>query len=139
MKYYTDYKKYLRSWTWARLRNQCLENDNFKCLRCWSEDYLTVHHAEYPEHWLWTEDVSVLYTLCEKCHEGFHNRYWTTWLIPDQTLDYVMEHPNSTIPSFIEEEWYCIKCAQRDCKCDEREVICLFCKEYPCICPDEDE
>ena len=65
-----EYKQYLLSDTWQRLRSKRLAIDEYRCQRCGTPyGPLQVHHLVYPEI-LGTEDpYTDLITLCASCHE----------------------------------------------------------------------
>ena len=64
-----EYKEYLRSDKWQRLRSERLKIDHYKCQRCGRPFDLQVHHLFYPTK-LGTEDpYRDLITLCDSCHE----------------------------------------------------------------------
>ena len=64
-----EYRLYLRSDTWQKLRSKRLAIDEFRCQKCGSPYGLDVHHLRYPEV-LGTEDpYTDLITLCRGCHE----------------------------------------------------------------------
>lgn len=71
-----EYKEYLRSDTWQRLRSKRLAIDEYRCQRCGTPyGPLQVHHLAYPDI-LGTEDPYMdLITLCASCHEQIeHNK-----------------------------------------------------------------
>jgi hypothetical protein len=64
-----EYKEYLKSDTWQRLRSKRLAIDEYSCQRCGTPYGLQVHHLAYPLE-LGTEDpYTDLITLCGPCHE----------------------------------------------------------------------
>lgn len=72
-----EYKEYLRSDTWQRLRSKRLAIDEYRCQRCGTPyGPLQVHHLAYPAV-LGTEDPYMdLITLCADCHELIeHNKH----------------------------------------------------------------
>lgn len=59
---------------WLIRRAEILVRDNFKCTKCSSDKFLHVHHIKYDnnlEPWEYPDEY--LITLCNKCHEEFHN------------------------------------------------------------------
>lgn len=69
-----EYKEYLRSDTWQRLRSKRLAIDEYRCQRCGTPYGLQVHHLAYPAE-LGTEDPYMdLITLCGPCHELVENQ-----------------------------------------------------------------
>ena len=76
-----EYRDYLNSDVWQRLRSKRLSIDEFRCQKCRSPFGLQVHHLRYPKI-LGTEDpYTDLITLCKRCHEE----------IEQQKNDYVSE------------------------------------------------
>ena len=67
---FIDYKKYLRSDYWKKIKNQVLERDNNRCRLCNSKEKLHVHHRTYDN--LGNEKLEELITLCKKCHYITH-------------------------------------------------------------------
>lgn len=66
-----EYKLYMRSKEWLQLRQERMEQDNFKCTRCGCSDDLRVHHLNYKR--IYKERLSDLITLCKKCHSVVHS------------------------------------------------------------------
>jgi 5-methylcytosine-specific restriction endonuclease McrA len=56
-----------------KFRNAMLERDNYKCVRCPSNNNLTIHHikpkSDYPEL---KNDINNVITLCRECHDREH-------------------------------------------------------------------
>ena len=46
-----------------------LKRDNYKCVKCGSDQYPVVHHKHYDLNRLTYYDLE---TLCRKCHKGEH-------------------------------------------------------------------
>jgi 5-methylcytosine-specific restriction endonuclease McrA len=65
------YQDYLISDVWKSLRSIVLERDGDKCVLCCSDKKLQIHHRQYPKTY-GTESLSDLTTLCEECHNLFH-------------------------------------------------------------------
>lgn len=65
-----EYRQYLLSDTWQKLRSKRLAIDEYQCQRCGTPyGPLQVHHLAYPEV-LGTENpYTDLITLCASCHE----------------------------------------------------------------------
>lgn len=69
-----EYRRYLQSETWQKLRSKRLAIDEFRCQRCGTPYGLQVHHLAYPDE-LGTEDPYIhLITLCGPCHEAIENQ-----------------------------------------------------------------
>lgn len=66
-----EYLDYLKSEHWARLRDEVLRRDGYKCTRCPARHRLQAHHKIYRPKW---EDsvADDLITLCRSCHEREH-------------------------------------------------------------------
>lgn len=65
-----EYKQYLKSKTWKRIREKAMIRAGYKCQLCNQGGKLNVHHRSYEN--LGREHASDLITLCEKCHTTFH-------------------------------------------------------------------
>jgi len=63
---------YLMTDVWLKLRNERLNIDFHRCVRCGTAFNVQVHHLKYPEIW-GEEDVERdLVTLCATCHAETH-------------------------------------------------------------------
>lgn len=69
-----DYKEYLNSPQWAKIRNKVLQRDDFKCSICGSYRGLQVHHLNYNHFKNEENYLEDLMTLCNKCHEEIENK-----------------------------------------------------------------
>lgn len=57
-----------------------------KCMKCWSEKLLQVHHSTYER--LWNENIETdLFPLCIRCHNYFHKHY--VWHTIQNTLEFL--------------------------------------------------
>jgi 5-methylcytosine-specific restriction endonuclease McrA len=63
----------LDSGTYALLKNQVLERDNWRCQDCGSRGNLQVHHLR-PRSKLGADIMTNLITLCAICHGKRHRR-----------------------------------------------------------------
>lgn len=68
-----NYKLFLESEFWKRIRVECFRRDDWKCRHCGigSSGRLQAHHVIYPDDW-YTTTVHMLLTLCRKCHSKTH-------------------------------------------------------------------
>lgn len=70
------YTEKLKDPRWQRKRLEVLQRDNFMCGECCdTTKTLHVHHRYYitgKEPWEYTDDCYI--TLCENCHEDFHEK-----------------------------------------------------------------
>lgn len=66
-----SYREKLLDPRWQKLRLQVLERDGWACRACEDKDStLHVHHGYYPKGGdPWDAEQSVLWTLCEACHD----------------------------------------------------------------------
>ena len=72
MRYSVDYKSYLKSRHWRKLRRRVLRRDHYECRGCGSSGSildLQVHHIIYN---LNAERLSELITFCPICHSRIH-------------------------------------------------------------------
>lgn len=88
------YLTYLKSGHWETLRKQAFERDNYRCVKCGSDQYIHGHHKRYRKD-LRKCTVKDVETLCDKCHKSHHrehrekrrenrklrNENYLTWLI----------------------------------------------------------
>lgn len=66
------YDEYLKTPEWIAKRDEVLDRDDHRCRVCNSEENLNVHHRTYVRRG--NEDLNDLTTLCQPCHEYFHER-----------------------------------------------------------------
>lgn len=60
---------------WSDFRLKIFKRDNFKCIKCKSNENLQCHHTYYVVGWkLWEYPDNSMETLCSKCHTNFHNK-----------------------------------------------------------------
>lgn len=60
---------------WKKKREEILLRDNYKCIRCNSEENLQVHHTCYRTNLLyWDYPNDTLETLCSSCHDIAHTK-----------------------------------------------------------------
>ena len=69
-KKFVDYKEWVLSPAWRRIRNAKLKDSGYKCELCGSAKNLQVHHITY-EH-IGDEPLDDLLTVCNKCHKKLH-------------------------------------------------------------------
>ena len=67
-----DYKAYLKSRHWQRVRKRTLKRYGYKCMLCGKTNNLQVHHNNYKclKHERYTDVIP----LCSECHRKFHNK-----------------------------------------------------------------
>ena len=68
-----SYVEYLESAAWRIKRQEAIARDGFRCRICNSDKSVVVHHRKYPKI-LGTEPVEDLTTLCNKCHNLYHEK-----------------------------------------------------------------
>lgn len=70
-----QYRDFLRSEFWQRLRVLALERDGYRCCFCGCERVvgLDVHHVRYPADWYQTGLGDVV-SICRRCHRRQHNK-----------------------------------------------------------------
>lgn len=64
------YDEYLKTDHWLHVREAALERDGYRCRLCNSTERLNVHHRTYERRG--EELPGDLTTLCQPCHESFH-------------------------------------------------------------------
>ena len=67
-----DYREYMQSEEWQKVRRKRLQIDGYKCQMCGTGKNLQVHHITY-EHLGQAKELEDLVTLCRECHRGVHN------------------------------------------------------------------
>ena len=69
-----DFKEQYKHPQWQKKRLEALEDAEFICQRCYSdESQLHVHHKRYVKgRKIWEYDISELEVLCDSCHEMTH-------------------------------------------------------------------
>ena len=65
-----EYNLYLKSKEWRDKRKDVLARDGYRCIFCFSDNDLHVHHLTYEN--FKNEPLSDLVTLCSICHKGEH-------------------------------------------------------------------
>jgi hypothetical protein len=67
---------------WIAKRAEIIQRDNKRCVICFREEALQVHHRQY--HFIkalqqfkapWDYDNKLLITLCENCHSRGHSKF----------------------------------------------------------------
>lgn len=77
---------YIKTKEWRKKRLETFLLKWKKCMKCWSEKQIHVHHATYER--IWDENVSTdLFPLCKRCHEFFHRKY--EWHFIKNTLEFI--------------------------------------------------
>lgn len=69
---YMDYKEYLKTPHWLKLKKQIRKRAKNKCEKCGSNKELHTHHLTYERRG--HELLSDLICVCKKCHEEIHGR-----------------------------------------------------------------
>ena len=64
-----DYKAYLRSEKWKRIRRAVLRRDKRRCRSC-GRRASQVHHGSYDPETMRGARLDKLYAICGKCHEA---------------------------------------------------------------------
>lgn len=69
------YKEQIKHPYWQKKRLEILQRDGWKCISCKNEvNNLQVHHLYYTSGaMIWEYDDEALVTICEKCHEHYHD------------------------------------------------------------------
>lgn len=81
-----DLHVYINSKEWRKKRIETFLKKWKKCMKCWSEKLIHVHHATYER--IWNENIETdLFPLCRRCHEFFHKSY--VWHFIENTLEFI--------------------------------------------------
>lgn len=65
-----EYRQYLNSPEWKKLRESFISHKGSKCEKCGSESNLQVHHLHYKN--IFKEKFEDLMVLCKSCHRKEH-------------------------------------------------------------------
>ena len=69
-----SYKELLQAPQWLYFRDRVLLRDCYRCVKCFSQRRLQIHHLYYlPGAKPWDYPFSAVVTLCEECHKAVHN------------------------------------------------------------------
>lgn len=66
-----SYHRYLKTQKWKRTRQEVLKRDEYKCVKCGSQENLEIDHIDYK--YVGIEYNHHLRTLCRTCHRIRHN------------------------------------------------------------------
>lgn len=70
-----EYKELLKDPRWQKMKALVMIRDNFTCQHCGATDKtLHVHHFNYDAPTPWDVPDQYLITLCEDCHNAWHNK-----------------------------------------------------------------
>jgi len=69
---FENYRTFLHSEYWKRIRNKVLKRDEYTCRKCGSTYNLQVHHKTYENHGAEHKHLNDLITLCNFCHTLEH-------------------------------------------------------------------
>lgn len=64
-----NYRAYLKSPLWAKIRRRVLRRDQHRCQSCGGRAR-QVHHGRYDDATLSGETLEHLFSLCGRCHEA---------------------------------------------------------------------
>lgn len=77
---------YIKTKEWRKKRLETFLKKWKKCMKCWSEKQIQVHHSNYSR--LWDENIDIdLFPLCTRCHNFFHKKY--EWHFTENTLEFI--------------------------------------------------
>lgn len=88
--YDNEYIKFRKTYEFKKWRNDVFKRDNYTCQICGSYGgKLNAHHLD---GYNWCEDrrtdVTNGVTLCQNCHDGFHNHYGRGYNTSEQYIEY---------------------------------------------------
>lgn len=69
----TKYIEYMNSESWKIKREEAFWHRWRFCQKCWSTEYLQVHHGTYNR--IFKEKLADLFVLCNQCHFRLHEKY----------------------------------------------------------------
>lgn len=67
-----EYRRYLHSEKWAKIRENVLFRDEFACRICGSKTHLQVHHINGRGRFCEDKHMDTVMCLCESCHTKIH-------------------------------------------------------------------
>lgn len=67
-----DYKEYLNSDNWRKIKSKALDYYGNSCVLCGVNTNISVHHRNYKN--LYKETVFDLVVLCNRCHKFVHQK-----------------------------------------------------------------
>lgn len=67
-----DYHHYLLSEEWKNKRRDVLAFWEYRCVLCYSDENVQVHHRTYER--IGNERFTDLILLCDACHAKFHDK-----------------------------------------------------------------
>lgn len=66
-----EYREYLKSDSWAKLRDLVRKRANYKCELC-GYQLFDVHHIKYPKNGYENDSIENLVGVCRRCHDILH-------------------------------------------------------------------
>ena len=66
-----QYREYLKSDAWQRIRYVVLKRDNWTCQYCGAKA-TQVHHKRYAKYKIGKEPIKWLVSVCASCHKDKH-------------------------------------------------------------------
>ena len=69
-----DYREYLKTDHWKKVRRLRLEIDGHRCVDCKAGERLEIHHKIYDHRGCEQDHLGDLVTLCRDCHQGRHDK-----------------------------------------------------------------
>jgi 5-methylcytosine-specific restriction endonuclease McrA len=67
-----EYRQFLKSPYWTKVKQAVLSRDNHRCVKCGYTRGLQIHHTSYNHKGLEHDNLSELMTLCGDCHQVIH-------------------------------------------------------------------
>lgn len=91
----SNYRQYLETPLWARIRREVLTEAGYRCAGCGSRA-TQVHHRDYRPRVLRGEDLTALVALCKDCHENKVHR------APDGAVRHVWQDIELALKTLVE-------------------------------------
>ena len=70
---YVNYKEFLSSEYWQKVKLLVIKRDGYKCVKCKSTTELLPHHLTYKNHFNELNHLEDLVTFCKYCHDTEHH------------------------------------------------------------------
>jgi hypothetical protein len=113
-----QYKQYLNSNRWKKLRFQILNRDNFICQDCGNKA-IDVHHLDY-DYLGTSKESKFCISLCRECHKRRHN------IKSSNHIQLIEPMFNIHIQSINRKKNICPECGY---KCDKEDIYCQRCNK----------
>jgi hypothetical protein len=88
-----QYKVYIKSHWWEERKNKYWKTHTKQCYRCFTFEYVQLHHIKYSWQSFGNEPDDTLIPMCRDCHDTFHSIYGVKGNMMKEMLLFEEEHP----------------------------------------------